>query len=313
MKNSFKKVTLFLPLSAVLLAGTIFYSSCSHSEFSEYEKSETGLYYKFHSKGSDTTHPKYGDFIRIKMIIKTKDSTLQNSNDFSPDGMRDMLRQPVFKGGIEEGIRMMAIGDSATFLVNADSINKYYPARDSTKRLAAKSYLEFNFKLMNIQSEKEVMWEEEQNRKKFIEERKAKGPLELSQYIADNHIEQQPTASGLYVIIKEKGTGIIPKDNDTVVVHYTGTLLNGTEFDSSVKRGEPFKFVVNDKGGMSVIPGWNEAVKLMKKGTIASIILPHSLAYDSTGVMNHQTGKYFIPPYSPLKFDIQLLDIKPKK
>jgi FKBP-type peptidyl-prolyl cis-trans isomerase len=61
---------------------------------------------------------------------------------------------------------------------------------------------------------------------------------------------------------------------------------------------------------MGVIPGWNEAVKLMKKGTIATVILPHTLGYDSIGVQNPKTGKYFIPPYAPLKFDMQLIDIK---
>lgn len=311
MKTNLKNVFLVIPACTLFFAMV---SSCSHSEFSDFEKSETGLLYKFHVKGSDTTHPQYGDYVKFKMIIRLKDSVLQNSDKINPEGIRDLLRKPVFGGGVEEGLHMMTIGDSATFLVSTDSINKYYPQQDSAKRMASNSHLEFNFKLVNIQSEKDVMWEEEQNRNKFIAERKETGPKELSQYLADNHIEQKPTANGLYLIEKEKGNGSMPNDMDTVVVHYTGEFLNGTVFDSSTKRNEPFKFVVNDKGGLSVIPGWNEAIKMMKKGTIATIILPSSLAYDSTGVQNHQTGEYFIPPYSPLKFDIQLLDIiKPKK
>jgi peptidylprolyl isomerase len=114
----------------------------------------------------------------------------------------------------------------------------------------------------------------------------------------------------MYLIEKEKGKGVCPKDGDSVVVHYTGSFLDGTIFDSSVKRNEPFGFTVGKK---RVIPGWEEALKLMKKGTVATIILPSSLAYDSTGYINRQTGKYFIPPYAPMKFDIQLLDINPKK
>ena len=134
--------------------------------------------------------------------------------------------------------------------------------------------------------------------------------MELSQYIQDNHIDVKPTATGLYLIEKEKGKGASPKDGDSVIVHYTGSFLDGTIFDSSVKRNQPFGFTV---GAKHVIAGWDEALMLMKKGTVATIILPSSLAYDSAGYINKQTGKYFIPPYCPMKFDIQLFDIKSKK
>ncbi len=299
--------------AALLIMGTCFLFSCSTSEYSDYQKTENGLMYKYHIHGTDTAHPKYGEIVRLKMVTKIGDSVLQSTAEIAPDGIRKNLPQPAFHGAVEEGIRMMVVGDSMTFLISTDSINKYYPAKDSTKNFKSKTYLAFGLKLVNIQTREEVMWEEEQNRKKFTEERKSLGPKELSQYITDNHIDVKPTASGLYLMLKEKGNGPVPKDGDTVTVQYTGTFLDGTIFDSSVKRNEPFKFVVNDKGRMSVIPGWNEAVKLMKKGTIATVILPSSLGYDSIGVPNPQTRKYFIAPYTPLKFDIQLLDIKSNK
>jgi FKBP-type peptidyl-prolyl cis-trans isomerase len=296
-----------------LVIGSFFLFSCTKSEYADYEKTETGLMYKYHIHGTDTTHPQYGEIVRLKMVTKVGDSVLQNTTLIAPDGIRKNLPQPAFQGAVEEGIRMMVVGDSMTFLISTDSINKYYPAHDSTKNFKPKTYLAFGIKLMNIQTKEEVMWEEEQNRRKFVEERKTLGPKELSQYISDNHIDMKPTASGLYLIVKEKGNGPIPKDGDTVIVHYTGSFLDGTIFDSSVKRNEPFKFVVNDKGSMSVIPGWNEGVKLMKKGTIATLLLPSSLAYDSTGVQDQSGRKYVIPPYAPMKFDIQLIDIKSKK
>ncbi|MBI4931529.1 MAG: FKBP-type peptidyl-prolyl cis-trans isomerase [Bacteroidetes bacterium] len=297
----------------LLLSAFCFLFSCSHSEFSDYEKTESGLMYKFHKHGTDTLHAQYENVVRVKMNKRFNDSLLESTNSMIPEGIEQYLRKPAFPGAIEEGIHMMVIGDSATFLISTDSINKYYPPKDSTKIFEPNKYLAFDIKLENIKTMEEVRAEEEQRRKEFVAERKEKGPKELSQYIADNHIEAKPTASGLYLIAKEKGKGAMPKDEDTVVVHYTGTFLDGTIFDSSVKRNQPFSFVVNDKGSMGVIPGWNEAIKMMNKGTIATVILPHSLAYDSVGVQNPQSGKYFIPPYSPLKFDIQLIDIKSKK
>jgi FKBP-type peptidyl-prolyl cis-trans isomerase len=296
-----------------LLSGSLLLFSCAHSEYADYEKTETGLMYKFHTKGKDTIHAKYDQVVRVKLAKRLGDSTLESTASVSPDGIEQLLQKGAFKGAIEEGITLMAIGDSATFLISTDSINKYYPARDSTKNFKPGSYLAFDVKLMNIQTKEEVMWEREQSRKAYVADRKVQEPKELSQYIQDNHIEVKPNAKGIYLIETQKGSGTMPKDGDSVVVHYTGSFLNGTVFDSSVKRGSPFGFVVNAQGEKSVIQGWNEAIKMMKRGTTATIILPSSMAYDSTGYMNPKTGKYFIPPYSPMKFDIQLIDIKTKK
>ena len=290
----------------------VFYS-CARSEFSDYEKTESGLKYKFYTRSTDTVHAKYDQVVRVKLAKRLGDSVLESSVSVNPDGIEQLLSKGAFKGAIEEGITMMAIGDSATFLISTDSINKYYPARDSTKNFKPNSCLAFDVKLMNIQTKEEVMWEREQNRKAYVKDRKEQEPKELSQYIQDNHIDVKPTDKGIYLVETQKGSGASPRDGDSVVVHYTGSFLNGTIFDSSVKRGQPFGFVVSAIGPRSVVPGWNEAIKKMKKGSTATVILPSSMAWDSTGYMNPQTGKYFIPPYSPMKFDIQLLDIKSNK
>jgi len=300
----------FFLLAFAGLGWGLFFSSCTNSKYSDYEKTATGLMYKFHKHGNDTVHPKYGEVVRITMIKRMDDSTLETTDVVSPDGVEQYLGEPTFKGAIEEGIRLMTIGDSVTFLINTDSINKYYPAKDSTKNFKPNSFLAIDMKLSNIRTMEDVRWEQEQKRKQFIAERKEKGPQELSQYIQDNHIDVKPTKNGMYFIETVKGKGSSPKDGDTAVVHYTGSFLNGTIFDSSVKRNEPFNFVV---GAKQVIEGWEQAIKMMKKGTTATIILPYNLAYDSTGYMNRETGKYFIPPYAPMKFDIQLLDIKSRK
>jgi len=120
---------------------------------------------------------------------------------------------------------------------------------------------------------------------KFLEENKTKPGV-------------QTTASGLqYKVIKE-GTGAAPKPTDTVTVHYRGTLVSGTEFDSSYKRGEPATFPVN-----GVIPGWTEALQLMSIGDKWRITVPPGLAYGAQ-------GKGAIPPNAVLIFEVELLAIK---
>lgn len=105
------------------------------------------------------------------------------------------------------------------------------------------------------------------------------------------------TASGLQYSVITEGTGATPKKEDTVKCHYTGTLINGEKFDSSVDRGQPAEFPV---GG--VIPGWTEALQLMKVGSKYKLFIPAELAYGAS-------GRPGIPANSALIFEVELLDI----
>lgn len=105
------------------------------------------------------------------------------------------------------------------------------------------------------------------------------------------------TASGLQYIVEKEGTGASPKKEDVVKVHYKGTLTNGEQFDSSYDRGQPAEFPV---GG--VIPGWTEALQLMKVGGKAKLFIPPELAYGPS-------GRPGIPPNSVLVFEVELMDI----
>jgi FKBP-type peptidyl-prolyl cis-trans isomerase len=109
------------------------------------------------------------------------------------------------------------------------------------------------------------------------------------------------TKSGLQYKVLREGKGASPKPDDTVSAHYAGTLIDGTEFDSSYKRGEPTEFPV--KG---VIPGWTEALLTMKPGEKRQLFIPASLAYGPQ-------GRPSIPPNSVLLFDIELMKVIPSK
>ncbi|MBI5691665.1 MAG: FKBP-type peptidyl-prolyl cis-trans isomerase [Verrucomicrobia bacterium] len=104
--------------------------------------------------------------------------------------------------------------------------------------------------------------------------------------------------SGLRYEITQAGTGPAPKATDTVRVHYVGKLIDGSEFDSSVKRGEPAEFPLDQ-----VIPGWTEGIQKMNKGGKIKLYVPPHLAYGDD-------GRPGIPPGSTLIFDVELLDIK---
>ncbi len=107
------------------------------------------------------------------------------------------------------------------------------------------------------------------------------------------------TASGLQYKIITEGKGVKPKADDVVEVNYKGTLIDGTEFDSSYKRGQSVTFPVN-----GVIPGWTEALQLMPVGSKFELYIPSDLAYGENG------GGQLIGPNQALVFEVELLDIK---
>jgi FKBP-type peptidyl-prolyl cis-trans isomerase FklB len=122
-------------------------------------------------------------------------------------------------------------------------------------------------------------------------------------FLAENKKKEgvKTTASGLQYKVMNPGSGAKPTSNDTVTVHYRGTLLDGKEFDSSYKRGEPMEFPVT-----GVIKGWTEALLMMPVGAKWQLYIPSELAYGERGAGRD------IGPHSVLQFDVELVSIKDK-
>lgn len=111
----------------------------------------------------------------------------------------------------------------------------------------------------------------------------------------------QDTPSGLKYVINEKGSGKMPAPGQTLAVHYYGTLMDGTMFDNSYKRGEPFEFALAQG---QVIPGWDEGLGFVSEGGSATLFIPYQLAYGEAG------SPPTIPPRSDLVFYVELVAIK---
>ena len=137
----------------------------------------------------------------------------------------------------------------------------------------------------------------------FQEKQKAESQKAISEgkaFLEENAKKEGvvTTKSGLQYEILTEGTGKQPKATDTVRCHYEGSLINGSVFDSSYKRGEPAEF-----GLSQVIPGWTEGVQLMKEGAKYRFYIPYLLGYGENGAGSS------IPPYSTLIFDVELIKI----
>jgi FKBP-type peptidyl-prolyl cis-trans isomerase len=153
---------------------------------------------------------------------------------------------------------------------------------------------------MTMDQIKETMTAFEKDMQQKQVEAGKKNAAEATKFLADNKTKPgvKTTASGLQYKVMKEGNGAQPKSSDTVTVNYRGTLTDGTEFDSSYKRGQPATFPV-----AGVIKGWTEALQLMKVGSKYQLFIPPDLAYG-------EQGRPGIPPNSTLIFEVELMNVQ---
>lgn len=283
-------------------------SACSEKNpYPGYQKNQNGLYYQFFTQ-NEGEKPQIGDLLEVNICCMINDTT-----PLIPITQNMMkLQEPNFAGDINEGLSMMHKGDSASFIVNIDSTFKHLFGQPTLPaEFNSTDIMRFEVKLNDFYPEKVYAQKFADNVRDRNAERVAKlkndypdetatAAKALADYLAKNNIVAEPTESGMYYVVTEPGNGEKPEVGKPVTMHYIGTLLDGTEFDSSVKRDEPFQFIL---GVGQVIPGWDEGVQLMSKGEKGVLYIPYYLAYGERNM-----GE--IPPFSNLKFEVELIDFE---
>ncbi len=268
-----------------------------------FKTTDDGLTYKIHTEneGAKITE---GDYISMDMIYSyhsdslDKDSVLFNTYE---QGRKVdlMIMKPTFKGDLMDALMLCTAGDSMTCKINADSLFTRTFGFPRPEFIPAGSPITFQLKINKVTPKAKL--QEELDREKATQigaEKKI-----IDQYIADNKLQAKATGTGLQYIITREGTGIMPQSGDTVVVKYTGKLLDGKVFDSSEGR-EAIRFPI---GEGQVIPGWDEGIALLKKGAKATLVIPSHLGYGPNGA-----GGGVIPANATLLFDVQLIDVVKK-
>jgi FKBP-type peptidyl-prolyl cis-trans isomerase len=281
------------------LCTVVCFSACKEKKFRGFTKTETGLYYKITTKNKDGKVPQEGDYLSLTVSF---DADFDSTIVIPSHDRGDVLRPSVFGGDIFEAYSLLKEGEEGEFYIKADSFIMYFMGAMPPPTVKPEDMLRFKIKLNEIKS-KEVFEEEmavkEQEYLEMLEQKKAEEKTLLDEYITAQKIKVKPTASGLYYVETLKGKGAKAENGKKVTVHYTGKLLNGTIFDSSVERGEPIEFVL----GMGMIPGFAEGIALMKEGGKATLILPSDLAYGERGAGEK------IPPVTPIVFDVELIKV----
>lgn len=286
-KNFFLLSALFLMLSVL--------TGCSNAP-KGYQATDNGLYYRlFTNNGGE--NPQIGDLLELTMSCSVNDTVviLPLTKNIIP------MTEPSFWSDFVEGFSMMHKGDSASFIVDIDSsfIN-LFGYNTLPPQFSSTDIMRFEVRLDDFYPESEFRFRMIENIKKNYPAETEKAVSELNAYLEKNGVVAQPTSTGLYYVKTQDGTGEKPSKGSTVKAHYTGYLLDGTVFDTSIERGEPIEFVL---GVGQVIPGWDEGIAMMSKGEKAVLYIPYYLAYG-----DRDLG--VIPPFSNLVFEVELIDFK---
>ncbi len=288
-----KKTILFLIIITTVL-------SCSNNK--SYKKDKTGIEYKFFEHNANAEKPKYGDILVLSMTyaVADNDSIIFDTREVDSD-FKMRFKTDTYPGGsINDCFNMMNVGDSASFLIDAEMFYINTKNQDPPKFIKKGSKLKFNIKIKRIFSYKKYKKERE---KVIIKDQKEEEMI-LKSFLQHESIKTKPTKSGLYYIEEKKGTGKKPKAGDKVIVNYTGTFVSGKVFDSTFMRNEPFEFTY---GVGEVIQGWEEGLSYMKEGGKAQLIIPSYLAYGKKGYPG------LIAPNTTLIFEIELIKVIRKK
>jgi FKBP-type peptidyl-prolyl cis-trans isomerase len=283
-------------LNIVQFVSFVLFLACSSG--SQFQTTPSGLEYIFFTENSDGIKPGPEDIMELEMVYKTEnDSVVFDSRDIIGSPFR-MKQKGIIAGvaTIDEGLAMMHTGDSARFIVDAETFFLVTQGREVPPGIKPGSKLIFDVKMKNIFNMETYR---AQKQEKFASSAQEEETI-LKSYLQTSNITAEPTTSGLYFIEEIKGKGKKPQAGMKVVIHYTGTFINGQIFDSSLQRNEAFDFVF---GAEDVIPGLEEGVSYMNEGGKAMLVIPSHLAYG-----DKQVNK--IPPYSTLIFYIELLEVK---
>ncbi len=282
-----KKISSYLLVLMVTMAAV----SCQQG----FKKTKSGLLYKLISDGKGQKLKK-GDFIKIEYVQKIGDSLLYSSYGSFPGYAKVDSVGPIYNPA--EIFPLMRKGDSVVIIELADTIQRKYGQLPPFMKKDSKIII--TFKLVDVFTSQVLV---EADRKNEMEKEKSREDKVMADYIAAHKINAQKTEKGTYVEIKSVGDGAAVDSGKQVHVLYTGkTFPEGKVFESNITgpHKDTLKFVV---GRGAIIKGWDDGLRLFKKGGSGTLYVPAYLAYDAQP--NGPSRK----PFENLIFDVQVVDV----
>ena len=285
----------------------------SGTEYRLFRTDATGKYQPRTLAPTDAPYAsRAGQVLTVFMEFRTgRDSVLMSSRRMQPTAQPVALPPQTTPGSLEEALGLLLPGDSAVFRFPADTVfaktfhqpvPPFVKGAGNTLTVLASARELLTMEQM-MARQKQLQAEMEKKAAQLSAGQLVKDNALILAYLKKNHATAKKTAGGTYYIVKKAGTGLPPKKGQTVRVLYRGTVLRtGKEFDSTAKRNnDPFAFAL---GVGQVIPGWDQGIAMLTKGSKAVLLIPSPLAYGARGAGAD------IPPNTVLRFEVELVDFK---
>jgi len=288
---------------AIVVVG--FSYGCQSDEF---QISEDGYEYKYIKEGSGEV-PVNGEVIVYNMkYMNEKDSVIFESTASQPAMVQCDTMQWNNSGPLFKAFQIIKEGDSILIKIPTQKLFDESFRAAVPPTLDPAGTITFCIGASKVMTQEEAQQEAMAMRERMEAEALVAGEEQMKTdieiidaYLSENGISAQSTESGLRYVIDIEGTGDYPQPGQNVKVHYTGTLLDGTKFDSSFDRNEPLSFPI---GQRQVIAGWDEGIALLKTGGKGKLYIPSPLGYGPRGAGGA------IPPNSVLVFDVELVEVE---
>lgn len=284
--------------------------SCSSNE----KETPSGMKFKIVKKG-DGVLPKVGDVVVFHFrFIDSKDSIWGETKQMPAAVLTNDSLAIASEDGMTQMLRMVSKGDSVMVSMPVTKFFKDLVKAPVPLGVDSTLTLTYRIRIDEIMSREDFMTYQEELMNRLNEEQLTKDVAIIDQYLADNNIEAVKVESGLRYVITQPGTGENAKSGQTVSVHYTGYLLDGQFFDSSVqavaeanglynpmRQYTPYDVTIDQSG---VIQGWHDALKYLNKGAKGTFYIPSTLAYGP------QQRSEVIKENSILVFDLEIVEVK---
>lgn len=263
--------------------------------YKDFKSTPGGLRYKM-IEDKKKAKSQLGYMVKIFLTYTTEKDSVVFSSKMIGEPAELPITAPQYKGDPMEGFALMGAGDSAMFLIPADSMFKGQAGTPAWAKPG--SIVKLGVRMISSMSQADY---------DAAKQKEAAGQIGIDdqiiqQYIKDKGLTAQKTASGLYYVTEKQGDGAKVESGKKVTVNYTGKLTNGTMFDSSLNPGRtPFEFTI---GQHQVIAGWDEGIALFNVGGKGTLLIPSALGYGARGAGGT------IGPNAVLIFDIEVLGVQ---
>ena len=295
-----------IQLAIILIVGI----ACSNNSSSQDTKTtDSGIKYQFVNHGTGEIPPDGGYWMMNIAYYSDKGDTLFSSAQQGGTMPMNYMAENFSKNAsIEECFSLVGEGDSVVFYINADSLYKNSSGRPAPPDLVG-TRIQLSIGIEKVFSTEEYVAYTEEMAKVRIDKEKET----INTYLSEHDLVAEVTEEGLHYVITHTGNGVKPQDGQKVRVNYTGSLMDGTIFDTSIEEtakeanvytpNRPYQPIEFPLGRGNVIKGWDIGIGLLSVGGKATLVIPSSLAYGNRNMGN------IIKANSTLVFTVELVEI----